>query len=130
MQQNMKKTAPIIALMALILLAGCNSNKKINTYENIYSEKPVTIYIAPIQDHSTRKPEKYPKDIDYNNELNTEGYPPDWDDEVFRRVLEQMENYKKSHVSRQRRRNKEGSPKMDEYCIISSSDEERRTKGD
>lgn len=71
MQQNMKKTAPIIALMALILLAGCNSNKKINTYENIYSEKPVTIYIAPIQDHSTRKPEKYPKDIDYNNELNT-----------------------------------------------------------
>lgn len=27
--------------------------------------------------------------------LYTEGYPPDWDDEVFRRVLEQMENYKK-----------------------------------
>ncbi|MCQ2394219.1 MAG: DUF3387 domain-containing protein [Kiritimatiellae bacterium] len=62
--------------------------------------------------------------------LYTEGYPPDWDDEVFRRVLEQMENYKKGHVSRQRRRNKEGSPKMDECCIISSSDEERRTKGD
>lgn len=41
--------------------------------------------------------------------LYTEGYPPDWDDEVFRRVLEQMENYKKSHVSRQRRRNKNHS---------------------
>jgi len=27
--------------------------------------------------------------------LYTEGYPPDWDDEVFHRVLEQMENYKK-----------------------------------
>lgn len=27
--------------------------------------------------------------------LYTDGYPPDWDDEVFRRVLEQMENYKK-----------------------------------
>ncbi len=27
--------------------------------------------------------------------LYTEGYPPDWDDEVFRRVLEQMENYKR-----------------------------------
>jgi type I restriction enzyme, R subunit len=27
--------------------------------------------------------------------LYTEGYPPDWDEEVFARVLEQMENYKK-----------------------------------
>ena len=27
--------------------------------------------------------------------LYTEGYPPDWDDEVFHRVLEQMENYKR-----------------------------------
>ncbi len=29
--------------------------------------------------------------------LYIEGYPPDWDDEVFRRVLEQMENYKRHH---------------------------------
>ena len=27
--------------------------------------------------------------------LCTEGYLPDWDDEVFHRVLEQMENYKR-----------------------------------
>jgi len=29
--------------------------------------------------------------------LYTEGYPPDWDDEVFQKVLEQMENYKHNH---------------------------------
>lgn len=28
--------------------------------------------------------------------LYTEGYPPDWDDEVFKKVLEQMENYKRN----------------------------------
>jgi len=27
--------------------------------------------------------------------LYTEGYPPDWGDETFHRVLEQMENYKR-----------------------------------
>ena len=27
--------------------------------------------------------------------LYTEGNPSDWDDEVFHRVLEQMENYKR-----------------------------------
>ena len=32
--------------------------------------------------------------------LYTEGYPPDWDDEVFRRVLEQMENYKRHRTGR------------------------------
>ena len=32
--------------------------------------------------------------------LYTEGYPPDWDDEVFRRVLEQMENYNRHRTGR------------------------------
>lgn len=31
--------------------------------------------------------------------LYTEGYPPDWDDEIFHRVLEQMENYKRHQGS-------------------------------
>ena len=66
---NMKRT--IIALVTLIVICGCNGEKKINSYSDIYSEKPTTIYVAPINDNAERKVEKYPSDIEYNNELNT-----------------------------------------------------------
>ena len=36
-----------------------------------------------------------PASADLTTLLYTEGCPPDWDDEVFHRVLEQMENYKR-----------------------------------
>jgi len=44
---------------------------------------------------------------DIKNELNMDltkllyknGYPPEWDDEVFEQVLEQSENYKKYSVA-------------------------------
>ena len=29
-----------------------------------------------------------------------EGYPPEWDDEVFKKVLDQVENYKKNGTSK------------------------------
>ena len=59
------------ALLAATLLCGCKSEKKIESYSDIYSERPTTIYIAPINDKAERKVEKYPTDIAYNNELNT-----------------------------------------------------------
>lgn len=59
------------SLLALLLFGGCKSEKKINYYSDIYSEKPTIIYIAPINDRMDRKEEKYPSDIAYNNELNT-----------------------------------------------------------
>lgn len=72
MKFTMKTIRPSYILLLFILaLCGCKTEKKITVYGDIYAEKPVTIYIAPLQDLSSRKPEKYPKDIDFNNELNS-----------------------------------------------------------
>ena len=57
--------------MLAILFCGCKGEKKIDSYSDIYSEKPTTIFIAPILDKAERHVEKYPTDIEYNNELNT-----------------------------------------------------------
>ncbi|MBP5547758.1 MAG: hypothetical protein J6X58_02560 [Bacteroidales bacterium] len=67
------KTKAILStiILATILAVGCNAEKKIETYSEIYSERPVTIYLAPINDKAERKVEKYPSDEAYNNELNT-----------------------------------------------------------
>lgn len=61
----------LVVVMAVLTLAGCKHEKKITYYEGIYSEKPVLIYIAPVDDLSARKVEKYPSDIAYNSECNT-----------------------------------------------------------
>ena len=61
----------IIAALAAVALCGCKSEKKINQYSSIYNEKPTMVYVAPIDDRAERKPEKFPKDIAYNNEVNT-----------------------------------------------------------
>lgn len=60
-----------IAAFAILLFVACKSEKKITSYGDIYSEQPVTIYIAPINDKAQRKVEKYPSDAEYNNELNS-----------------------------------------------------------
>lgn len=65
------KRAIIASLMSLILLGACNSEKKVTQYSDIYNERTTTIYLAPVIDNAVRKVEKYPKDIAYNNELNT-----------------------------------------------------------
>lgn len=57
--------------MAALTLAGCKSEKKITSYGDIYAERPTTIYVAPVQDKSERRVEKYPTDVAYNNELNS-----------------------------------------------------------
>lgn len=61
----------IFAVTLLLLTAGCKSEKKVSTYSSIYKERPVTLYIAPLQDNSQRKEEKYPQDIAFNAERNT-----------------------------------------------------------
>lgn len=60
-----------LALVAAALLCGCKSEKKINSYSDIYSEKPTTVFLAPIYDRTERRVEKYPQDVEYNNALNT-----------------------------------------------------------
>lgn len=68
----MKRYIIFTFVAALILsVAGCKSEKKIAHYSGIFSEKPQTIYLAPIQDNSSRKENKYQKDIAFNNEVTT-----------------------------------------------------------
>ncbi len=65
------KHISVVLVLLLVFCSGCNHEKKVTSYSDIYSEKPVTIYMAPIQDKAERRVEKYPKDIAYNNELAT-----------------------------------------------------------
>ena len=68
----MRKAFATIALVTLALLFGaCRQEKKATYYEGIYSEKPVSIFIAPVDDQTMRKVEKYPSDIEYNDACNT-----------------------------------------------------------
>ena len=67
----MNKIYILLFGLITIALSGCKGEKKISSYEGIYSEQPTTVYVAPIVDKTTRKEEKYPSDIEYNNALNT-----------------------------------------------------------
>lgn len=70
--QPMKKTYTLLAfIVAVLLLGACKQEKKVTYYEGIYSEKPVSIFIAPVDDQTMRKVEKYPSDIEYNDACNT-----------------------------------------------------------
>lgn len=63
----------IIALLSvavITILASCKSEHKITYYSDIYAEKPTTIYVAPINDKSARRPDKYEKDKAYNAEVD------------------------------------------------------------
>ena len=60
----------IFAATLLMMSVGCKSEKKIATYSSIYKERPVTLYVAPLQDKSQRREERYPQDIAFNAERN------------------------------------------------------------
>jgi type I restriction enzyme R subunit len=49
-------------------------------------------------DWATREDIKNELNMDLTKLLYKNGYPPEWDDEVFQQVLEQSENYKKYSV--------------------------------
>lgn len=51
---------------------------------------------AQFADWSTRDDIKNQLNMDLTKLLYRNGYPPQWDDEVFEKVLEQAENFKKS----------------------------------
>lgn len=61
----------ITTALAIITLSSCQNERKIVAYSDIYAERPTSIYIAPIEDFSKRRFEKYPKDAEFNKELNT-----------------------------------------------------------
>ena len=53
-----------------LLLAGCNGEKKMAQYSEVYQERPATIYIAPIVDHSERRAVRFVEDSAYNASVN------------------------------------------------------------
>ena len=64
------KKITLILLVAGTLFGACKSEKKAVYYSDIYNEKPVNVYIAPVDDQTSRRTVKYPKDAEYNNELD------------------------------------------------------------
>ena len=53
-----------------LLLAGCKGEKKMAQYSEVYQERPATIYIAPIVDHSERRAVRLVEDSAYNASVN------------------------------------------------------------
>lgn len=49
---------------------SCKGPQKAVSYNDLYSEKPLTIYVAPIADNAERRVVKYPGDTKYNNEID------------------------------------------------------------
>lgn len=65
----MKRTAYIIVLTALVM-AACESTKKMEQYSDIYREGTGTIYVAPVNDVSPRRAVRETVDSVYNASLN------------------------------------------------------------
>ncbi|MBQ3579779.1 MAG: hypothetical protein II975_02120 [Bacteroidales bacterium] len=59
----------IVPVLALIVLS-CKGPQKAVSYSELYSEKPLTVYVAPIDDKAERRVVKYPGDTKYNNEID------------------------------------------------------------
>lgn len=58
-------------LLVFTFLSACSSEKKLEQYSDIYSEHPTVIYVAPLNDLSTRHVVRTPDDSLYNLSLST-----------------------------------------------------------
>lgn len=68
----MRKLSTILVIATIAAINfGCKTEKKVTRYENLYSEKPAVIYIAPIIDKIERKKVVYADDLVFNREVNT-----------------------------------------------------------
>jgi len=61
----------LLLLLPLLMVVGCKGPKKMTQYNEVYKERPSTIYIAPISDRSERHPMRTLDDSLYNASLNT-----------------------------------------------------------
>ncbi len=66
----MKRNAIILLSIVAMLMASCKSEKKLESYSDIYRERPNVIYVAPLNDLSTRRALRTPEDSLYNISLN------------------------------------------------------------
>lgn len=67
----MKRTHIILLIvLPLALLAGCKGEKRITKYTELYSERPSTVYVVPVNDVSPRRAVRETADSVYNASLN------------------------------------------------------------
>ncbi len=64
----MRKT--LYLLVAAVLLTACNGQKRLEQYKDVYSERPATIYVAPVNDRSQHKAVREKKDSVYNSSIS------------------------------------------------------------
>lgn len=64
---------PVIVILSLcfILLAGCKAEQKVASYNDLYSERPLTVLIAPVQDNAKRPPIRTKQDELFNQEYTS-----------------------------------------------------------
>lgn len=59
-----------LVVLSFVLLTGCKGEKKMSQYSEVYQERPTTIYIAPLIDHSERRAVRTLEDSAYNASVN------------------------------------------------------------
>ena len=52
----------VFSFYLLVLLAGCQTEQKVTSYNDLYKEKPVTVLIVPVQDNAKRPMAKTSQD--------------------------------------------------------------------
>lgn len=65
----MKRYGMLLLLLPL-LMAGCKGEQRMTQFSELYQERPATIYIAPIVDHSERRAVRFVEDSAYNASVN------------------------------------------------------------
>lgn len=64
------KTRLWMLLLLPLLMTACKGEKKMVQYDEMYKDRPATIYIAPLQDYSERRAVRTVEDSAYNVSVN------------------------------------------------------------
>ncbi len=65
----MRGTTIALALVAMTL-AACSGEKRLEQYKDVYSERPATIYVAPVDDKTQHRAVRETKDSVYNASIS------------------------------------------------------------
>ena len=68
--QTLRRVSLLVFSFYLLLFVACESTKKMEQYSDIYQERTGTIYVAPVNDISSRRAVRETVDSVYNASLN------------------------------------------------------------
>ena len=60
----------VIMMLVAVAIAACSGQKRLEQYKDIYSERPSTIYVAPVDDRTQHKAVRETKDSIYNASIS------------------------------------------------------------